>query len=252
MNRLDKELPLHSREPMFNAPAVVMWLLALLVLVHVGLSLLPDAQWSTAIEALSLIPARYTGYADQIAGGRTAAVTSFVTHQLVHGDIAHLALNAAWLLAFGSAVARRLGTPRFLLFAVLSGIAGALTFIAFHVGESTIMIGASGALAGLMGGAFRFLFSAFDDAGPGAFYGNQRAIRRMSLGELFRDRRAQFAIGFWIAINLVTAAAPWLVTSAGGIAWEAHLGGFAFGLLAFGFFDRPEPSPDPMSFTDAP
>jgi hypothetical protein len=64
---------------MFNAPAVVVWLLALLVLVHVGLSLLPDAQWSTAIETLSLIPARYAGYADQIAGGKVAAVTSFMT-----------------------------------------------------------------------------------------------------------------------------------------------------------------------------
>jgi membrane associated rhomboid family serine protease len=230
---------------MFNAPAVVVWLLALLVLVHVGLSLLPDQQWSVAIETLSLIPARYSGHADQIAGGKVAAVTSLITHQLVHGDIAHLALNAAWLLAFGSAVATRLGTLRLLLFAALSGVAGALTFIAFHAGESTIMVGASGALAGLMGGAFRFLFSAFDDAGPEAFRGNQRVIRRMSLGELFRDRRAQLAIGFWIVINFVTAAAPWLITSAGGIAWEAHLGGFAFGLLTFGFFDRPEVAPDP-------
>lgn len=230
---------MHSREPMFNAPAVVVWLLALLVVVHVGLSLLPDWQWSLAIETLALIPARYSGYADDIAGGKVAAITSLVTHQLIHGDVAHLGLNAAWLLAFGSAVARRIETARFLLFAGLCGVAGALTFIAFHFGETTTMVGASGALAGLMGGAFRFLFSAFDDAGPDAFRGDQRAIRRMSIGDLLHDRRAQLAIGFWIAINLAMAAVPYLFTTAGGIAWEAHLGGFAFGFLLFGLFDRP-------------
>jgi len=239
---------LQTREPMFNAPTVVVWLLGLLVLIHVGLSSLSSRYWSEAIEILAFIPARYSGYADQIAGGRISAVTSFVTHQLVHGDVAHLVINSAWLLAFGSAVARRIGTGRFLLFAVLSGIAGALTFLAFHIGEDTVMVGASGALAGLMGGAFRFLFSAFDDEGPDAFRGDQRLIRRMSLGELFRDRRAQLAIGFWIAINFATALAAPLFTSAGGIAWEAHLGGFAFGLLLFEFFDRPAPSPDPEAY----
>jgi membrane associated rhomboid family serine protease len=93
-----------------------------------------------------------------------------------------------------------------------------------------------------MGGAFRFLFSAFDDGGPEAFHGNQRKIRRMSLSELARDRRAQLAIGFWVGLNFLTALlAPW-ITSAGGIAWDAHLGGFAFGLLSFGLFDGPAPS----------
>jgi len=228
---------LQSREPMFNAPTVVVWLLGVLVLMHVGLWMLPERQWVEAVETLALIPSRYTGEADFIRGGWTAAFTSLVTHQLVHGDIAHLGLNSAWLLAFGSAVASRIGSIRFLIFAVLCGIAGALTFVALHLGETTIMVGASGALAGLMGGAFRFLFSAFDDGGAEAFRGDQRRIRLMSLGELFRDRRAQLAIGFWIAINFATALIAPLITSAGGIAWEAHLGGFMFGLLAFGAFD---------------
>ena len=229
---------------MFNAPAVVVWLLGVLVLVHAGLWMLPERQWAEAIETLALIPSRYTGEADAIAGGQIVVLTSLVTHQLVHGDLAHLGLNSAWLLAFGSAVASRIGTIRFLIFAVLSGIAGALAFVAVHLGENTIMVGASGALAGLMGGAFRFLFSAFDDGGAEAFQGDQRRIRRMSLGELFGDRRAQLAIGFWIAINFVTALLAPLLTSAGGIAWEAHLGGFLFGLLAFGVFDGRAAEPD--------
>lgn len=233
-----------SREPIFNAPPVIVALLGLLILVHIGLSLLPEQEWATTVTALAVVPSRYSGLADIIPGGRIAAVTSLVTHMFVHGDLTHLMINSAWLLAFGSAVAARIGTLRFLLFALMSGLAGAFTFIVLHAGEST-MIGASGALAGLMGGAFRFLFSAFDDGGADAFRGDQRLIRRMSLRELLLDRRAQLAIGFWIAINFVTALiAPW-ITSAGGIAWEAHLGGFLFGLFAFGFFDRPLLSPQP-------
>lgn len=236
---------MQSREPIFNAPAVVVSMLGLLVAVHLALAVLPERQWGDTVEALSLIPSRYTGLAETIPGGWVAAFTSVVTHQLVHGDVPHLVLNSAWLLAFGSAVASRIGTARFLAFALLSGIAGAAAFVAMHWGESTIMVGASGALAGLMGGAFRFLFSAFDDGGADAFRGDQTRIRRMSLGELVRDQRARLAIGFWIGLNFVTALiAPW-ITSAGGIAWEAHLGGFLFGLLAFGAFDGPAPAPRP-------
>lgn len=236
---------MQPRERIFNAPRVVVALLGLLVAVHVALSLLPEVQWASVVELLALIPARYTGLAEFVPGGQVAAVTSPVTHMFVHHDISHLVINSAWLLAFGSAMASRLGTSRFLLFALLSGLSGGLAFIALHLGDNTSMIGASGALAGLMGGAFRFLFSAFDDGGAEAFRGDQRLIRRMSLGEVLRDRRAQLAIGFWIALNFVTAlVAPWF-TSAGGVAWEAHLGGFLFGLLAFGLFDRPAPEPQP-------
>jgi membrane associated rhomboid family serine protease len=230
---------LQNRERIFNGPAVVVWLLGLLVVVHGVLWLLPDDAWSLAVETLALIPVRYTPAALDQPGNALLALTSLVTHQAVHGDVPHLVLNSAWLLAFGSAVASRIGTARFLAFAVASGVAGAIAFILLHYGERTVMVGASGALAGLMGGAFRFMFSAFDDGGPGAFHADQRQIRRMSLGELFRDRRAQLAIGFWIVINFVSAMLAPLLTSAGGIAWEAHLGGFAFGLLAFGLFDPP-------------
>ncbi len=51
-----------------------------------------------------------------LPGGDVAAVTSFLTHAFVHGDWVHLGLNAAWLVAFGGAVANRIGTVRFLLF----------------------------------------------------------------------------------------------------------------------------------------
>lgn len=228
-----------SREPIFNAPPVVVALLVVMVLVHVVLSQLPDAMWSEVMERAALITSRYGSNQGLPESSPFFGVTALVTHQFLHGDLAHLGINCAWLLAFGSPVASRLGAPRFLAFFLLCGIAGALTFLLFHLDDNTLMVGASGALAGLMGGAFRFLFSAFDDGGPGAFKAHPQSIRRMSLGELIRDRRAQFAIGSWVLLNFLTALLAPLITSAGGIAWEAHLGGFFFGLLTFGYFDRP-------------
>ena len=95
-----------QRQPIFNVPGVVLGLLVSFVVVHLLRWALPaeDGAWLTA--ALAFIPARETGLADDLPGGRIAAVTSFITHQFVHGDLAHLGINSAWLLAFGTPVAR--------------------------------------------------------------------------------------------------------------------------------------------------
>ncbi len=104
------------REPIFNVPGVLLWLLASFFVVHLVRWLLPDEQnaWLTAV--LAFIPARVSGMAADLPGGRLAAVTSFVTHEFVHGDLAHLIINSAWLLAFGTPVARRTDALRFLAF----------------------------------------------------------------------------------------------------------------------------------------
>ena len=74
----------------------------------------------------------------------------------------HLAINSAWFLAFGSVMSRRMGALRFLAFAMCGGIAGALAFLALHPGLLAPVIGASGAVAAMMGGVMRFLFNAID------------------------------------------------------------------------------------------
>src|SRR5262249_12801460 len=104
-------------------------MLAALAAIHAVLHLLSDdvAEWVVAL--LGFIPARYAGFARQLPGGPAAAVTAFVTHTFVHLDITHLIVNSAWLLAFGSALARRIKTPAFLVLYVLSGIAGALFYL---------------------------------------------------------------------------------------------------------------------------
>lgn len=216
-------------------------MLALLVVVHVALAQVTDVDDEHLIWVLAFVPARYVGFADQIPGGPLASWTSFVTHQLVHGDITHLAINCAWLLVFGSPVARRIGGGRFFIFALVCGIAGALFFMLVRWGEAVPMVGASGAISGLMGAGFRLLLPAIDNGEFHEMRESPRSVRLATLAECFRSRRLMLAVVAFVIVNFVIAFAAPVVTDAAGIAWEAHLGGFAAGLLLLGAFDLPHP-----------
>ncbi len=232
------------REPIFNAPLVVVVLLGVLIAVHVAREwVLPGYLGQQTVDrwtfALAFIPARYGSAVTDIPGGSIAGATSFLTHSLVHIDWMHLIINGAWLAAFGSALARRIGTARFLLLYGLSAIAGALLYLAVNGTALVIMIGASGAVSGLVGAAFRFFFRAVDEARyhPEGLAGAARQVPRMSYRDMAADPRLRMAVGIWMVTNIVFAlAAPWMGIE-GGVAWEAHLGGFLFGLLGFAPFD---------------
>lgn len=241
------------REPMFNVPSAVVGAIAVLSAIHLALWFLDEADQLGIRAHLAFQPARYSAGPALLAGDWPGArVWSFLTHQLVHVDATHLAMNSAWLLAFGGAVAARVGNLRFILLGFASGIAGALVFLAFRWFDPVPMIGASGGVSGLMGGAFRFFYNHADarqfdpDADP-------RDVPRMSLRETFTDRRVLTMILIWGAVNFLTAAAGFLLTNGGGIAWEAHLGGFLFGMLGFALFDPPlRRSPPVPVATDRP
>ncbi|MGH6866367.1 MAG: rhomboid family intramembrane serine protease [Methyloceanibacter sp.] len=119
---------------------------------------LPDELDLTVLLALAFIPARYSGAALELPGGYLTCVTSFVTYMVVHGGWVHLLVNVLWMLAFGTAVARRIGGRSFFVFSILCGIAGALTHLAFHYGAMAPVVGASAAVSGQMAGALRFIF----------------------------------------------------------------------------------------------
>jgi membrane associated rhomboid family serine protease len=234
-------------EPIFNVPGSVLAVLALLVAVHALLAALPDG-WSTwLLLTLAFIPARYSGYASALPGGEVAAVTSFLTYAVVHGSLLHLGFNSAWLVAFGGAVAKRVRAARFLALSAFCAVAGAATFLAFNRGLMAPMVGASGAISGLMGATMRFLFSAFDAEGLRALRENPEGVPLMTLARALTDRRVLTVTGAFILANILAVLGLGGV-STGGIAWEAHMGGYFAGLLAFGFFDRttsvrsPEPA----------
>lgn len=226
-----------AAEPAFNIPSSVVGIGALLVGVQVVRGLLPDELDLTLLLALAFIPARYSGAALELPGGYLTAVTSFVTYMLVHAGWVHLMVNLLWMLAFGSAVARRMSGAAFLLFSVLCGIAGAFTHLAFHYGDLAPVVGASAAISGQMAGALRFFFRA--EPFPGQRRPDFSGAPTMSLARTFSDKRMLAFLAFWVALNAYFGLSSVRIAGEeGGIAWEAHIGGFLCGLLIFGWFDR--------------
>lgn len=242
------------REPIFNVPAVLVATLAALVLVHVLRSFLSQSDEIEVLLLFAFIPARYDTNILANAtwpGGVGADVWTFVTYALLHADWMHLLFNSVWLLAFGTPLARRFGAARFLAFCAVTAAAGALAHLMTHYGQMAPMVGASGAVSGMMSGAMRF---AFQRGGPLRFGGTDESYRvpALSLVETFRDPRVLMFLAVWFGLNLLFGLGS--ISIAGNeqpVAWQAHVGGFAAGLVLFSFFDPVKPAPEPDHRTGA-
>ncbi|HEX8569313.1 MAG TPA: rhomboid family intramembrane serine protease [Caulobacteraceae bacterium] len=145
----------------------------------------------------------------------------FVTSLFVHGNWAHVLMNAIGALAFGAGVARLFGTrilgaaAFFLFFLVCGALAGA-AFVWLKAGAPVVLIGASGGVSGLMGAASRVI-------------GRERGLAPFTSPSVIG-----LAVG-WLVVNLLVAVlgfAPGAGTTP--VAWEAHLAGYAAGLLLVG------------------
>lgn len=218
-------------EPVFNLPKVVLVMVLLMLAIQVALaSLLPQAAVLEIYLQTAFIPQRY---AVDISGQAGPYFWSPITYSLLHGGYSHLALNSFWLAAFGAVVARRIGWVRFLVFWLLSAWASAALFLAFHWGDQSIMVGASGVVSALMGAASRF---AFGDGGR--FRRDQAHLnRRLSVVQSLSNRTVLGFLVVWFGINLLAAVGFSFGIADSAIAWEAHVGGFLFGFLAFSLFD---------------
>lgn len=208
-----------AHPPAFQSPPAVLGLIALLAVIHAALWYAgPDWQvWS--LYALAFIPARFTDIGFPLIPG--SQVWSFLTYAFLHGDWMHLIFNCLWLLVFGTPVARYFGAWRFLLLSAVAAVFGAAVMLALHWGVNLVMVGASGAVSGLMAAAVPIMYG---------------AVRPLPFAELIRNRRAIMFTLVWLAITLFSGASGFTGNSfmeEGGIAWEAHVGGFIAGLAAF-------------------
>ncbi|WP_244630955.1 rhomboid family intramembrane serine protease [Aureimonas sp. ME7] len=228
--------PPRPRVPAFNVPTVVLVLLAGLVIVHwVRSSWLSDFGSAFVLLNFGFFAGCY-GSAEDLCQLREAfaPVASPLTHAFLHGDWTHLVTNGVWMLAFGTPVARRLGNGRFLLFCAVGAIAGAAMFYALNPALIQPMIGASGVVSALMGGAARF---AIGSSGMGG-RGDVAFAPRLSIARSLTDRTVLFFTIVFFATNFALGSGSgYLFGEAGAIAWEAHVGGFLFGFLAFAAFD---------------
>ena len=235
-------------EPVFNVPRVITATLALLIAVHaVRELLLSDNENIEFLLLFAFIPVRYDPTVlarGPMPGGLGAQVWTFVTYALIHGDLTHLLVNGVWLLAFGSPIARRFGTPRFIALFIVTAAAGAAAHLVTHLGDLQPMIGASAAISGCMAAAIRFVFQR---GGPLHLLREANAdayrVPALPLATALRDRRILAFLIAWFAINALFAfnATP-IIGTGQVVAWQAHIGGFLAGLIAFAAFD-PVPKP---------
>ena len=145
-------------------------------------------------------------------------VISLFTFMFLHGGFMHLIGNMWSLYIFGDNVEDRLGSFRYIIFYLICGMASGLTQLFFNANSNIPTIGASGAIAGVMG-AYLIL------------YPRSKILTLIPIIIIpwFVEIPAYFFIGFWFILQLVNAAAS--QAGAGGIAWWAHIGGFIFGIL---------------------
>lgn len=218
-------IPIKDINPTRRFPAVTIALIGVNSAVFLYQLTLGPLAHDAFLQSYALVPARlFSGIGP--SDGVLPAGATVMTSQFLHGGFLHAAGNMLYLWIFGNNVEDSMGPARFILFYVLCGVLAAFSH-AFAAASSMIpMIGASGAVSGVLG-AYLLLF-------PRA-----RVLTIVPLGFLIRtvEIPAMFVLGFWFLFQFLNA----LVTSGqggGGIAWYAHLGGFASGMLLIGIFKR--------------
>ncbi|TNE36796.1 MAG: rhomboid family intramembrane serine protease [Alphaproteobacteria bacterium] len=225
--------------PIFNAPRVILVLCGTILVIHILRFLLPVSLDREVFFYGSVIPARYWG---DHSVSLVEMIAPLVSYNFLHADLMHVGFNAIWLLALGTPVARRLSLGRFLGLSLLCGVLGALVHIVIYRASLGALIGASGAIAGLMGAAARFALFV-----PGGY---ALAFRHGFNGGLIlpiNDRRVLGFSAVWIGINLVFGLLGGLFLGGAGqsIAWDVHIVGYLSGLILFPRFDRLQRGPAP-------
>jgi len=165
-----------------------------------------------------LVPGQ-VAYGLQTGDGWPGVLPPFFTSMFLHGGWLHLAGNMWFLWIFGDNVEDMLGSIRFVFFYLFCGLAAGFTHFILDPSSSVPTIGASGAIAGVLGG-YMLLF-------PGA-----RVLTLVPLGFFLRvmEIPAAVMIGIWFVIQLASGVLTQGMEQ-GGVAWWAHVGGFVAGLV---------------------
>jgi len=209
-------LPIRDINPSRNFPIVNSTLIGINVVIFL-VQLSMGAEADRFIYIYGLVPARYTLTHVSSYFTPFQQVFSFLSFMFLHGGFLHLLGNMWSLYIFGDNVEDRLGPLRYLLFYLLCGLASGISHLALNLNSNIPTIGASGAIAGVMG-AYLLL------------HPRSRILTLIPIiiFPWFVEIPAFFFIGIWFALQLLNAAGS---QGAGGIAWWAHIGGFIFGII---------------------
>jgi membrane associated rhomboid family serine protease len=225
-------IPISDNQPRRRAPVITYSLIALNLLVFL-LQLGAGSYVEALVYRWGVVPARIALWPQQ-----PAVLLTLISSTFLHGGWAHLIGNMLYLGIFGDNVEDRLGHGRFLLFYLGGGIVSGLVQVWFTSGSPAPAIGASGAVAAVLG-AYMVLYPA---AGvrviipPLFFFGSISVPAIFTLGLWFV---AQFFNGLF-SLGAMSAAV------AGGVAWWAHVGGFVTGMIVAFRLPRPRPPIPPQ------
>ncbi|RCL00841.1 MAG: Rhomboid protease [Candidatus Tokpelaia sp. JSC188] len=219
-----------KEEGLSNIPTVVIIIAALFLLVYVVPTyLMSFEEKKVFILKFGFIPTLFVmdhGFITRM---------STITYSFLHGSWTHLGLNMAWFVVFGSPLANRLGTFSFLLFWIFAAIIAALTHLLFYPHSEVVLIGASGAISGLMGAAARYDFYQVSDLPS---HDNRPKFIRPIYASLHSPTVLIF-INSWLFLNIVIGVTSiFFGEKEATIAWEAHIGGLFAGFFAISPFNR--------------
>ena len=221
-------IPLHDDNPLrhIRFPYVTVAVIAICVAVFLYQTTLDVRAERIFVMSYGAIPAAVFGIAER--GDAIAAIPTSITlltSMFLHGGFMHLAGNMLFLWVLGDNVEDAMGHPRYVAFYLLSGLAAALAHAGLEPTSKIPMIGASGAISGVIG-AYLVLHP-------------QAPIKTLVL-RFIVYLPAWVVLGLWIAFQVFNVTmAP---KGAGGVAWWAHIGGFVAGaILIFVFRKRDVP-----------
>jgi len=211
-------IPLHDDNPRVMTPFVNYGLIALNLVVFFHQFTLQDVDLQAFVYTYGAIPS-------QITGGE--GYFSLFTSMFLHGGLLHLLSNMLYLYIFGDNIEGLMGHGRYLLFYILSGLGAAASHIFIELQSAIPMIGASGAISGVLG-AYLLKF-------PRA-----KVLILFWIIIFINTIRvpAIIVLGLWFFMQLSSGLSSLGVQSGGGVAWFAHIGGFVVGLVLVKFFEK--------------
>ena len=212
--------PLRDRIPAKSFPVITICIIIVNILVYIYQMSLGN-NINTFINNFAVIPVSFSSLTDKPILDWFILFPRLFTSMFIHGGIIHLLGNLWYLWIFGDNVEDFFGHFYFLLFYLVGGMVGALAHIYFNLNSNIPTIGASGAIAAVMG-AYIML------------YPKSRITTIVFIIIYFTitEIPSLFFLGFWIVLQLLYASFSAVNNaSGGGVAWWAHIGGFAFGMV---------------------
>jgi len=214
---LQAVIPISDDNPT-TRPAIVTWAIVGLCVAAYFWEVSLGKEMDAALLLLGFTPASLGGQHPALPGYiHVPAWGTIFTSMFLHGGLLHLGGNMLYLWIFGNNIEDALGHARYILFYLACGVVAALSMWAVDPGSNVPVVGASGAISGVLA-AYLLL------------YPRARVHTLLTLGIILYPVwiRAAWVIGFWFVLQLVTAALT--PASQPGVAWWAHVGGFVCGL----------------------